>query len=165
MFEAFKQILYIRLSPEFISIRHINTGKTLTCKPLLAIDTRGNRKVLAFGDEAQLQANRHAVQIVNPFVHPRTLLADFTCASVLLKGLIRKVFSEGPSARLLMFSPKIVLHPCVDPEGGFTQVELRALHELCLGTGAAKAIGWQGRALTDQEIVAGTFPNEGKILW
>ena len=52
------------------------------------------------------------------------------------------------------FKP-IVLHPRVAPEGGFTQIELRALHELGMGAGAYRVIVWQGRDLADEELLAG----------
>ena len=61
-------------------------------------------------------------------------------------------------------APDIVMHPLGDPEGGFTQIEIRALRETALGAGAKKVTMWHGRALTDQELMSGTFPSDGKIF-
>jgi rod shape-determining protein MreB len=58
----------------------------------------------------------------------------------------------------------VVLHPRIDPEGGFTQIELRALHELALGSGASKVIIWKGRELQDQELRDLSFPAGGEVL-
>ena len=56
------------------------------------------------------------------------------------------------------------LHPQGDPAGGFTQVEIRAFHEMALGAGASEAVVWQGRSLTDQELLARDFPSGGQRL-
>ena len=61
-------------------------------------------------------------------------------------------------------SPRVVLHPLGDPEGGFTRIEVRALHEMALGAGAAEVRLWQGRALSDEELLSGTFPADGNLL-
>ena len=45
----------------------------------------------------------------------------------------------------------------MNPEGGFTQIELAALRELGVGAGAYWVIVWQGRELADEEMLAGNF--------
>ncbi len=65
---------------------------------------------------------------------------------------------------LLAIAPRIVLHPQGSPAGGFTQIEVRALHEMALGAGASRVVVWQGRALTDQELLAREFPANGQVL-
>jgi rod shape-determining protein MreB len=77
-----------------------------------------------------------------------------------LKGFLRKLFS----GQLFAQSPVLVLHPRVDPEGGFTQIEIRALQELALAAGAAKVIVWKGRELLDQELLELRFPSGGEVL-
>jgi rod shape-determining protein MreB and related proteins len=66
--------------------------------------------------------------------------------------------------RVIAISPIIVLHPKVDPEGDFTQIELRALLELAIGAGATKVILWHGRDLTDSELLELKFASGGRIL-
>jgi rod shape-determining protein MreB len=56
------------------------------------------------------------------------------------------------------------MHLLGNPAGGFTQVEIRAFHEMAIGAGAGEVKVWQGRALTDQELLSGTFPADGKLL-
>jgi len=58
------------------------------------------------------------------------------------------------------------MHPLGEPAGGFTQVEARAFHEMALGAGAAKAMVWRGRNLSDQELLSGQFPSgsAGEVL-
>ena len=65
---------------------------------------------------------------------------------------------------MLAVSPRVVMHPLGDPAGGFTQVEIRAFHEMALGAGASDVRVWQGRALTDQELLSRTFPADGQVL-
>lgn len=55
------------------------------------------------------------------------------------------------------FRHPLVLHPRVNPDGGFTQIELAALRELGVGAGAYKVIVWQGRELADDELLAQNF--------
>ena len=57
-----------------------------------------------------------------------------------------------------------MLHPRVDPEGGFTQIEIRALRELAIGAGASKAFVWHGRDLTDEELLSLDFGSGGQVL-
>ena len=66
--------------------------------------------------------------------------------------------------RWLAMAPHLVLHPLGDPAGGLTQVELRALHELGRGAGAARVTVWQGPPLTDDEVRSGRYPASGKVL-
>lgn len=63
----------------------------------------------------------------------------------------------------LAASPHIVIHPLGDPEGGFTQVELRALRELANAAGASKVNVWTGRPLTDEELLTRKPPAQGGV--
>ena len=56
------------------------------------------------------------------------------------------------------------MHPRGEPEGGYTQVEIRALRELGMAVGAALVTVWQGRSLTTEELLSGRFPLEGRVL-
>lgn len=68
------------------------------------------------------------------------------------------------SDSFLVPAPRAIMHPMGDPAGGFTQVEARAFHEMAIGAGASQVKVWQGRALSDQEVLTGTFPSSGKVL-
>ncbi len=71
-------------------------------------------------------------------------MSDFTLAEVVLRYFVRRALGNG----WLTPSPRILLHPLGDPEGGFTQVEWRAFRELALGAGASKAYLWSGRPVS-----------------
>lgn len=143
-------------------MRHVGRGEAVFIPPLVAIDTRGTRKVLAIGNDAQHLREVPHVDVVNPFTHPRTLISDFTTAQVLLRAAVKFLFKKSS---WFLPAPIIVMHPVENPLGGFTQVELRALHELCLGAGASQSKGWLGRELSDQELKSGKFPSDGEVLW
>jgi rod shape-determining protein MreB len=142
-------VVYARLEPELLSLRDVRSGNMVSEPPLAALSPDAKRKILAVGEAARLQAG----EVVNPFRHPRMLVADFALAQAVLKGFMRKLFA----GRWLAPAPLLVLHPRVNPEGGFTQIELAALRELGVGAGAYKVIVWQGRDLADDELLARNF--------
>src|SRR5688572_1360193 len=101
-------VFYVRISPETVSFTNVKTGEVLQ-------------------EPAHLAADGGAV--VRPFAHRRALVSDFAAGERLLKTLLTRVAGKS----LLRPSPRLVLHPLGNPEGGFTQIELRALHEMGLG--------------------------------
>jgi rod shape-determining protein MreB and related proteins len=155
----FNAALYIQISPERLTVRNPKSGEEFSEVPEIAIARLPKATIIAFGAQARL-ASAPGVEIFNPFNHPRTLVGDFTVGEQLLKAAIRKV--QGKS--LLAVAPRIVMHLLGDPAGGFTQVEARAFHEMALGAGAREVDVWQGRPLTDQEVLSRKFPAEGKQL-
>jgi rod shape-determining protein MreB len=81
------------------------------------------------------------------FSHPRTLVGNFTTAEALLKELV----SEAKGGFVL--KTDILIHPLERVDGGLTQIEERALHELAVGSGASKVLVWVGSALTDADVI------------
>lgn len=152
--------LYIRISPERVTVRNPGTGEQVAELPELAVADQPKFRIVGLGHEARAKAMQPNVRVVNPFAHPRSLVSDFTTAELLLKVLISKILARG----IFSVAPRVVLHPLGDPEGGFTQVEIRALQEMALGAGARSVKVWQGRPLTDQEVVSDRFPVAGKML-
>lgn len=146
LLDGFKPIVYARLEPELLSLREVRSGTMVSEPPVAAIL---DKRVLAVGNAAHQQGG----SVVNPFKHPRTLVADFTVAQAVLKGFMKKLFA----GRWFAPAPLLVLHPRVAPEGGFTQIEIAALRELGVGAGAYKVVVWQGRDLADEELLAGDF--------
>ena len=55
-------------------------------------------------------------------------------------------------------------HPRVNPEGGWTQIEIRALHELAMGAGASRVVVWHGREISDEELREQRFDAGGEVL-
>jgi rod shape-determining protein MreB len=156
----FRFSLYIQISPDRLTVRNPRTGAQISEVPELAITSAPKVRVVAVGTEARSKSAEPNVKVINPFAHPRTLVSDFTAGQQLIKAFIAKTVTGG----IFAVSPSIVMHPLGDPAGGYTQIEVRALQELALGAGARSAKVWQGRPLTDQELLSGSFPASGKLL-
>ena len=159
MLKSFIPTVYVQLSAERLTVRNPKTGMTVSEVPEIAIASGARPKVVAIGTEARRQQSL-SVQVINPFAHPRTLMSDFTAGEQLLKAFLRR-FRGGS---LFAASPRVVLHLLGDPAGGFTQVEIRAFREMALGAGAAAVVVWQGRNLTDEELLTQEFPAGGQVF-
>lgn len=149
MFTKFIPLLYVQISPELLTLKNIHSGMILSEPAQIAISTQNGRRVVLTGKEIA-QAGVSGAKVIKPFAHPRSLISDFSSAEVLLRWQIKKMIGN----KLITLAPVIVIHPLGNPEGGFTEIELRALRELGLGAGAKKVFVWTGRLLTDQEVVA-----------
>jgi rod shape-determining protein MreB len=114
----------------------------------MAISEGPRKKILGVGAEARAAGLGAPSIIVNPFAHPRSLVSDFTCAEQLLKAFVRRLQKRS----LFAFPPVVVMHPLGEPDGGFTQVEIRAFREMAVGAGASKVFIRFGRELTDQDL-------------
>jgi len=159
IFDYFSRFVYVQISPDRLMVRNVMTGETISEVPEMAIGGEP-KAALAFGSQARLAAARPGVTLVNPFAHPRTLVSDFTVAELLLRYFVRRVVGH----RLLTPSPVIVMHPLGDPEGGFTQIEFRAIRELGLGAGASQVVLWRGDNLTDEQIRSKKFDGNGEVI-
>ena len=160
LLDYFRPIVYVTLKPDLLSVRDVRSDRVVAAPPVAAISREPKPRVLGIGEEAKAAAAGGNAELVNPFKHPRTLISDFTTAELVLKGLLKKLF-EG---RLFVAAPVIVLHPRVDPDGGFTQIEIRALHELAMGAGASKVVVWHGRELGKDELSRLEFASGGERL-
>lgn len=153
-----KSTIYVQVSSHRLTLRNVKTGESVTTSPEVALAKGRKLKLLAFGPKARKLESR-TVQVLNPFAHPRTLLADFGAAQQLLRALLAHV-----RGRSLLRGPRLVMHLQDDPAGGFTQLEIRGFQELALGAGASQAIIWHGPNLTDEQLKAALFPKEGRVL-
>ena len=160
MLSFFNLTFYVQVSPERLTIRNPKTGDSVSEAAEVAISGGSKAKIMGVGTAARAAALDPSVKLVRPFAHPRSLVSDFTAADQLLKEFMRRM----PGQSFLKVAPMVVIHPQGEPEGGFTQVEIRAFHELALGAGASMVKVWQGSDLTDQELLSGSFPSTGKIL-
>jgi rod shape-determining protein MreB and related proteins len=160
MFEFFNQVIYVQVSPDRLTVRDPRSGTTISEVPEIAVTRVPKLKVLGVGTEARTYKSSPPVEITNPFAHPRSMISDFTLGEQTLKAFLAKA---KPSA-FLSPSPKVIMHLLGEPAGGFTQVEARAFREMALGAGASQVTVWHGPRLTDQELLAGTFPSSGKVL-
>ena len=160
MLDLFKSPLYIRLSPSRLTVRNVKTGAFVSEVPEIAVSLGPKPTVLGAGEEATPHKSNPSAQVLNPFSHPRSLVSDFTLGQQLLKAFIKKL----PKSHLLAAAPRMVFHPQGDPAGGFTQIEIRALHEMALGAGASEVTIWQGQDLTDEQVLSRDYPPTGRVL-
>ena len=159
MFTALQPTVYVRVSPQRLTVRDPKSGTAVSEIPEIAIAQGARAQIVAVGAAARAQQSS-STTVVNPFAHPRSLMSDFTSGQALLKAFLRRI--QPPS--LFSPAPRIVLHLEGDPDGGFTQVEIRAFREMALGAGASEVVIWQGRDLLDQELLARQFPAAGQLL-
>ncbi|MBI4996096.1 MAG: rod shape-determining protein [Rhodocyclales bacterium] len=152
--------LYVQIAPDRLTVRNPKTGKQVSDVAEIALARGTKPRLLAVGHEARAAARQGPAEIIKPFAHPRSLVSDFTAAEQLLKAFMAKLQTPG----IFAVAPSVVMHPLGDPEGGFTQIEVRAIQELALGAGARAVKVWQGRPLTDHELMTGQFPATGAIL-
>jgi rod shape-determining protein MreB len=160
MLSALRPTVYAQLSPERLIVRDVRTGRSYAAAPVGAVLPGPLRRVLAVGQEARTATADRPLQIVNPFAHPRTLVADVVLGQQVLAGFLALLYP----LRFVPRRPVLVLHPRVEPAGGFTQVEIRALHALARGAGASRVYLWQGRELLERELRALKLDSGGRLL-
>jgi rod shape-determining protein MreB len=159
LLSLFAPLLYVQISPDRLRVRDVKAGLEIAEPPQMAIAHKPKEKILAVGSSAAT-AKGESVEVVNPFGHPRSLVSDFTVGEQLLKAFIHRL---RPHSALRM-APRVVMHPLGSPEGGYTQIEIRAFHEMALGAGASEVVVREGRPLTDQELLDGDFSAGGRVL-
>ena len=152
--------VYAQLDPDRLVVRDVRTGRAYAARPVGAVLTGPTRKVVRVGDDALTASAGRPLEIVNPFKHPRMLIADLTLGQQVLRGFLDKLYASS----LMPRQPVLVLHPRVDPEGGFTEIEIRALHELGRGAGASRVLVWHGRELLQRELLSLQLGSGGKLL-
>ena len=160
IFNHFAPIIYVQLSPDRLMVRNPKSGVTVSERPEIAISRMPKPKMVAVGAAARTLQASPGVEVVNPFAHPRSLVSDFVLGEQTLKAFLARM----NSGRFFAPAPKIVMHLMGDPAGGFTQIEVRAFREMALGSGASQVSVWQGRPLTDHELLSGRFPDSGQVL-
>ena len=159
MLSALKHFIYVQISAERLTLKNVRSGQVISEVPEVAISAPPKPKILGVGSQARLAASSQQAQVVNPFGHPRSLVSDFTVGEQLLKEFVRRL--NGNS--FLALAPVIVMHPLGSPAGGFTQVENRAFREMAFAAGASEVTVWNGRSLTDQEVLSHRLlQNEGE---
>lgn len=160
MLTSLTPTFYVQVSPELLTVRNAKTGEAISEVPEIAIAHDPKPSIVGIGKEARLHRSAPLVKIINPFAHPRSLVSDFTVGEQLLKAFVRRLIGNS----IFAVSPRVVVHLMGEPTGGFTQVETRAFREMAMRAGASKVVVWQGRGLSDQELLSGEFPSGGQVL-
>jgi len=160
MLRYLRPTVYAQLDPDRLSVRDVRSGRSYAARPVGAVLTGPVRKVVRVGDDALTASAGRPLQIVNPFKHPRLLVAELTLGQQVLRGFLKKLYAASLLPRL----PVMVLHPRIDPAGGFTEIEIRALHALGEGAGASRVLVWHGRELLQRELLSLQLTSGGKLL-
>jgi rod shape-determining protein MreB len=146
----FDNILYVQLSSGNLKVVDVRSGLEFSEPPFIAIEkgNPGKSVVKAIGFEAQALKGAVGLEVENPFLHPRQLIANFQKAEKILRHAVRVACGK----KLFSPSPKVVLQPLEKLEGGLTEVEIRAFRELCLGAGAREVVLYIGSPLSTQSF-------------
>jgi len=149
LLNKFGTTIYLQIWEKRLKLTDTRTGVVFDEKALVAIesDNKGSLSILAVGNSAT-DAIGDNIQVINPFSHPRVLLADFRAG----ENLLQYALSEILGNKTLTPSPRLVVHPMEKTEGGLTMIEVRAFKELALGAGARDAVVYQGLELSVQDI-------------
>lgn len=137
--------LYIQLWAHQLRLVNVVSGAEFNEAPFIALEQNrsGRPRVKAIGNDAQALINTAGLEVVNPFAHPRMLIANFAKAEKVLAYAVKHICR----GRLFTVSPRVVCQPMEKLEGGITDVEARAFRELCLGAGAREVVLYQGAPL------------------
>lgn len=160
MLKVLRPTAYAQLDPERLEVRDVRSGRRYAARPVGAVLDGPTPRVVRIGGDALTASAERPLRIVNPFKHPRMLVSDLTLGQQVLRRFLGKLY---PSV-LVPRRPVLVLHPRVDPEGGFAEIEIRALHELGRGAGASRVIVWHGRELLPRELLSLQLTSGGKVL-
>ena len=151
MLSFFSPLVYIQISPHLLTLKNLKSGLEISEVAEIALSLPPKPKViLGAGAEARLASASEPAQLIQPFAHPRSLVSDFASAEALIRLQLQRVLGKG----WLRVAPSVVMHPLGNPDGGFTQVELRAFREMALGAGASTARVWTGRPLANHELLS-----------
>ncbi len=144
LLSKFSTTFYIQIWENRLKITDIENNQVFEELPLVAIQTtgKGEKIIVAVGNNAKLEMGENT-EVLNPFLHPRVLIADFTVAEKLLQLAFKKL----NTGKLFATKPRAIVHPMVKTEGGLSNIENRAFLELAYGAGAYDVIVYEGTAL------------------
>jgi len=145
-----KTPLYIQIWKDRLRVRNPRSLKAFDDKPIVGLDeSKGKNVISAIGATAESTPCRK----VYPFGHPRLIIHEFLVA----ERLMRYAFFSVTSGWFFRLSITAVVHVMEPPEDGPSDIEVRALREMCVVAGAREVHIWSGRVLTDAELLSGVF--------
>ena len=135
---------YVRINRSRLNMRDLVSGESFEVLAKMGLDSA--HRIVAVGDMTGANIER----ILQPFDHPRVVIADGLVASKLLQyGIQRMARSKWISP-----APILVIQPDLELAGGLSEIEKRALLELGERAGARKTYVHYGNLLSDQEVMA-----------
>ena len=145
----FSTRLYIQFSDKRIKVSSPQIDQPYETTPFVAVESANNKKIIsAIGRDAEALQGKSNIVVVNPFAHPRIVIGDFTIGEKLLQYSLRSMLKSR------WFVPVIIgiIHPERKLEGGLTQIEHRALRELCLSAGCRQSAVHDGPPLSLEDV-------------
>ncbi len=152
MLSFFSPLVYIQISPNLLTLKNLKTGLEISEVAEIALSLPPKPKViLGAGAATRLASASEPARTHPAFRAPHGhWFLDFASAEALIRIQLQRVLGKG----WLRVAPSVVMHPLGNPDGGFTQVELRAFREMALGAGASTARVWTGRPLANHELLS-----------
>lgn len=161
-----KDIIYVQIKAKELLLKNVTQAIVYRDIPLLMVRRQGKTfSVIAYGkDVLQMPQSVGNTFIVNGFDHPRSIVGDYEAAEKALILFLPKV--DGRKYKWLPYCPReVIMHPLEKLDGGLTTTEKRALQDMAFRAKTRKtALVWEGRELTDQEILNHQFPTDGKLF-
>lgn len=149
---ASKLTAYLRIRRHWLSVRAIpQRGSPVQIEGMarVALHRRDDGKVAAIGEEAAHISASEEIAVYDAFCHPRVLIGGFDAAEIVVREFLRRACGDRKPWQKF----RMVVHPQDDLEGGLTDIEERALHELGLRLGAGSVVIHQGKAeLSDADL-------------
>lgn len=152
----FSSTVYVSIRRREIVVCDVGSGNAVRWPAAIAVDPTA-KVITSVGSNATKQAISH---VHWPFDHPRIVIADFQLAEKLLQAAFRELFPTS----FLRPSPVVVIQSLDEWEAGLSQIERRALQELCYGAGAREVFLWQGLAPSDEVLRSGAFRQSAQLL-
>lgn len=138
--------VYVQIWENRIKVVDVISGVSFDEPPLVAIESteKGQKTIVAVGNEVKSMSPSESIEIVNPFLHPRALINDFIVAEKVLQHAFHLTLGK----KFISPAPAVVIHPMDKTEGGLTMIEKKAFRELALGAGAREVELYLGSELS-----------------
>jgi actin-like ATPase involved in cell morphogenesis len=131
----FYNTYYIKAGKGTFYIKCFESGQWIRCKSEIEVDNNGHIQKVHINSSNLDQAGKKPLQVatkrINPFNHSRTVLHHFELAERFIRYLIRK-FKTG----WWVSTGVVIFRLDYSPDGGITDVELKAIRELLERSGA-----------------------------
>ncbi len=135
MSNLFENVIYLQIRRRWLGVQYLGwsgrQGEWVGVPEVTFVVNHKGRVHAVDHDHVEASGGNRFVA----FSHPRTLLHDFDNTKIALIHLIKK-----SGARPGLGRPTFVVQVAEEVEGGLTDIELRALIEMCKGVGAGRVL-------------------------
>lgn len=131
--------LYIQIWKNRLKITNLKSGNFYDDTPTVVIE---DNTIIAIGKKASTYKSA-----VNPFNHPRIVVADFEIASILLRYAF-----EQATQRKVFFSPLGIIQVMEEFDSKLSELEKKVLIEISMDAGCRESIIYEGKELDTKKI-------------